>query len=66
MAVRWRVIGSVLLLGLLWYVGPGEVFGVLLGVDPLSLVGGALLTMGVLFFRSWRWWCLCGGVGRNF
>ena len=66
MAVRWRLIGSVLLLGLLWYVGPGEVFGVLLGVDPLSLVGGALLTMGVLFLRSWRWRILCGGFGINF
>ncbi|MBE21631.1 MAG: hypothetical protein CL481_05560 [Acidobacteria bacterium] len=66
MGTRWRLIGSVLLLGLMWRVGAGDVFRVVLGVDPLSLASGALLTMGVLFLRSWRWRILCGGFGIKF
>ena len=65
MATGWRLIGIVVLLALIWHVGAGNVFRVVLGVDPLSLASGALLTMGVLFLRSWRWRILCGGFDIN-
>lgn len=65
MATGWRLIGIVVLLALVWHVGAGDVFRVVLGVDPLSLASGALLTMGVLFLRSWRWRILCGGFDIN-
>jgi uncharacterized protein (TIRG00374 family) len=59
------LIGIVVLLALMWHVGSGDVFRVVLGVDPLWLASGALLTMGVLFLRSWRWRILCGGFAIN-
>ena len=62
MAAGWRLIGVVLLVVILWRVGAGQLSRVLLDVDPLALVIGALLTTSVLLLRALRWRILCGGL----
>ena len=62
MAAGWRLIGVAMLIGILWRVGAVELLRVLLAVDPLALVAGALLATGVLLLRAWRWRILCSGL----
>ncbi len=62
MAFGWRLIGIVLLLVVLWRVGAPELFGVLIHVNPLALIGGAVLATAVLILRSLRWRILCEGL----
>jgi hypothetical protein len=62
LAFGWRLIGVVLLFVVLWRVGVGALIGVLISVDPLTFVAGALLATLVLLLRSLRWRILCGGL----
>lgn len=62
LAFGWRLIGIALLLLVLWRVGVRDLAGVLLDVDPLALIGGAVLATAVLGLRSLRWGILCRGL----
>jgi uncharacterized membrane protein YbhN (UPF0104 family) len=62
LAFGWRLIGIALLLIVLWRVGAGELFGVLLRVNPLAVIGAGVLATLVLLLRSLRWRILCEGL----
>lgn len=62
MAFGWRLIGVALLLVILWRVGARDLAGVLLHVNPLAFIAGALLATAVLVLRSLRWRILCSGL----
>lgn len=62
LAFGWRLIGIVLLIVVLWRVGARDLVGVLLHVDPLAFIAGAMLATAVLGLRSLRWRILCRGL----
>jgi uncharacterized membrane protein YbhN (UPF0104 family) len=62
MAFGWRLIGVVLLVGVLWRVGARQLVDVLVHVNPLALIAGAILATAVLILRSLRWRILCDGL----
>lgn len=62
LAFGWRLIGVVLLMVVLWRVGARALLEVLVNVNPLAFMAGALLATLVLLLRSLRWRILCGGL----
>lgn len=62
----WRVLGPLLLLVMLWRVGPERCWSVVRGADPFWFLGACALSIPALAVKAWRWQEIVRAIGGKF